>query len=85
MNVKEVDSRPGKGCIIAGWGAAAGGSCGLGLLTLVLLLANSSLMVCGMSGSKRTPCCGGGVGQGVRFWGVVFNIVSSVVVIEFYG
>jgi hypothetical protein len=28
-----------------------------GLLTLVLLLANSSLMVWGKSGSKRTPCC----------------------------
>ena len=36
--------------------AAAGDTC-LGLLTLVLLLANSSLMVCGRSGSKRTPCC----------------------------
>lgn len=29
----------------------------LGLLTLVLLFANSSLIVCGISGSKRTPCC----------------------------
>mgnify|MGYP007002796627 CR=1 FL=1 len=31
----------------------------LGLFTLVLLLANSSLMVCGRSGSKRIPCCSG--------------------------
>ena len=29
----------------------------LGLLTLVLDLANSSRMVCGRSGSNLTPCC----------------------------
>lgn len=28
-----------------------------GLFTFVLLLANSSRMVCGRSGSKRMPCC----------------------------
>ena len=37
--------------------AAEDGDGCLGLLTLVLLLANSSLMVWGKSGSKRTPCC----------------------------
>lgn len=37
--------------------AAEDGDGCLGLLTLVLLLANSSLMVCGKSGSNRTPCC----------------------------
>ena len=57
-DIRYINLRPGNGCIIVGWGAAAGGSCGLGLLTLVLLLANSSLMVCGMSGSNLTPCCG---------------------------
>lgn len=31
--------------------------CGFGLLTLVLLLANSKRIVWGISGSKRTPCC----------------------------
>ena len=36
--------------------AATGDTC-LGLLTLVLLFANSSRMVWGKSGSKRTPCC----------------------------
>ena len=34
--------------------------CCLGLLTLVLLLANSSRIVWGRSGSNRTPCCNGG-------------------------
>lgn len=42
----------------AGCVAAAGGDdCCFGLLTLVLLFANSSRMVCGRSGSKRTPPC----------------------------
>ena len=51
-------SRPVRGCSNVGCGAAAGGEllfCCLGLLTLVLLLANSSRIVCGMSGSNRTP------------------------------
>lgn len=33
--------------------------CCLGLLTLVLLFANSSRIVWGRSGSNRTPCCNG--------------------------
>lgn len=50
--------RPVRGCINAGCAAgAAVATAGFGLLTFVLLLANSSRMVCGMSGSKRTPCC----------------------------
>ena len=48
------------GCTSCGWVievvAATGDTC-LGLLTLVLLFANSSRMVWGKSGSKRTPCC----------------------------
>ena len=57
--------RPASGCTswaceTAAAAAAAetedGDGC-FGLLTLVLLLANSSLMVWGKSGSKRTPCC----------------------------
>ena len=50
-------SRPVRGCSNVGWGAAAGGElfCCLGLLTFVLLLANSSRIVCGMSGSNLTP------------------------------
>ena len=60
--------RPVRGCTSGGcdtaaaaWAAAcaaaaeAGLIC-LGLLTFVLLLANSSLIVWGRSGSKRTPC-----------------------------
>lgn len=54
-----TDLRPGKGCIMVGCGAAAGGSCCFGLLTFVLLFANSSRMVWGMSGSNLTPCCSG--------------------------
>lgn len=50
--------RPVRGCINAGCVAgAAVATAGLGLLTFVLLLANSSRIVCGMSGSNRTPCC----------------------------
>lgn len=50
--------RPVSGCINAGCAAgAAVATAGFGLLTFVLLLANSSRIVCGMSGSKRTPCC----------------------------
>ena len=37
--------------------AAGGDDCCFGLLTLVLLFANSRRIVCGRSGSKRTPCC----------------------------
>lgn len=50
--------RPVRGCIKAGCVAgAAVATAGFGLLTLVLLLANSSRIVCGMSGSNLTPCC----------------------------
>lgn len=50
--------RPVSGCINAGCAVAVAVlGCGLGLLTFVLLLANSKRMVWGMSGSKRTPCC----------------------------
>ena len=60
--------RPVSGCTRGEWAcdtaaaaaaaaAAEDGDGCLGLLTLVLLLANSSLMVWGKSGSKRTPCC----------------------------
>lgn len=50
--------RPVSGCIKAGCAAgAAVAIAGFGLLTLVLLLANSSRIVCGMSGSNLTPCC----------------------------
>lgn len=50
--------RPVSGCINAGCAAgAAVATAGFGLLTFVLLLANSSRIVCGMSGSNRTPCC----------------------------
>lgn len=50
--------RPVRGCINAGCAAgAAVATAGLGLLTFVLLLANSNRIVCGMSGSNRTPCC----------------------------
>jgi hypothetical protein len=35
----------------------AAAACCLGLLTFVLLLANSRRMVWGMSGSNLTPCC----------------------------
>lgn len=51
--------RPVSGCIrpwcVLGVTFALAGC--FGLLTFVLLLANSSRMVCGMSGSNRTPCC----------------------------
>ena len=63
----EVYLRPVSGCTSGEWAcetaaaaaaaAAEDGDGCLGLLTLVLLLANSSLMVWGKSGSKRTPCC----------------------------
>lgn len=60
VNYKESSAvylRPVRGCIKVGCVLAALAGCCLGLLTLVLLLANSSLMVCGMSGSNLTPCC----------------------------
>lgn len=50
--------RPVSGCINAGCAAVVAVlGCGFGLLTFVLLLANSKRIVWGMSGSKRTPCC----------------------------
>lgn len=49
--------RPVRGCIKVGCVLAALAGCCLGLLTLVLLLANSSRIVWGMSGSNLTPCC----------------------------
>ena len=57
-NVQKWHLRPVNGCIAsAGCVATAGGDdCCLGLLTLVLLLANSRRIVCGRSGSKRIPC-----------------------------
>jgi hypothetical protein len=48
--------RPASGCIRDGWVVAAVACC-LGLLTFVLLLANSRRIVWGMSGSNLTPCC----------------------------
>jgi hypothetical protein len=45
------------GCINAGCAAAVAWGCGFGLLTFVLLFANSKRIVWGISGSKRTPCC----------------------------
>ena len=52
--------RPVRGCTSGGCvsvPAMVAGLCCLGLLTLVLLLANSSLIVWGRSGSNLTPCC----------------------------
>lgn len=50
--------RPVSGCINAGCVAVVAVlGCGFGLLTFVLLLANSKRIVCGISGSNRTPCC----------------------------
>lgn len=49
--------RPVRGCIKVGCVLAALAGCCLGLLTFVLLLANSSRIVWGMSGSNLTPCC----------------------------
>ena len=60
--------RPVRGCTRGAWVTAAAAAAAaaaedgvgcFGLLTLVLLLANSSLIVCGKSGSNRTPCCKG--------------------------
>ena len=52
--------RPVRGCTSWGWvmdvAIVAGIIC-FGLLTFVLLLANSNRMVWGRSGSNRTPCC----------------------------
>ena len=61
-NVKFIQMylRPVRGCTSGGCvivPAMVAGLCCLGLLTLVLLLANSSLIVWGRSGSNRTPCC----------------------------
>ena len=47
--------RPVMGWISVGWVAAGWGLCCLGLVTFVLLFANSNLNVCGRSGSNRTP------------------------------
>jgi hypothetical protein len=47
--------RPVRGCMKVGCVAAGWGDCCLGLVTFVLLLANSSLRVCGKSGSNLTP------------------------------
>ena len=49
--------RPVRGCIRAGCEVAAAAAGCLGLLTFVLLFANSKRMVCGISGSNLTPCC----------------------------
>lgn len=50
--------RPVSGCINAGCAAVVAVlGCGFGLLTFVLLFANSKRIVWGISGSKRTPCC----------------------------
>ena len=52
--------RPVRGCTRGGWvivPASVAGLCCLGLLTFVLLFANSSLIVWGRSGSNLTPCC----------------------------
>ncbi len=57
--------RPVRGCTRGAWVTAAAAAAAaaedgvgcFGLLTLVLLFANSSLIVWGRSGSKRTPCC----------------------------
>lgn len=54
---RRVYLRPVRGCIKVGCVLAALAGCCLGLLTLVLLLANSSRIVWGMSGSNLTPCC----------------------------
>lgn len=45
------------GCNRVGCVAAIGGDCCFGLLTFVLLLANSRRIVWGKSGSNLTPCC----------------------------
>jgi hypothetical protein len=60
-NVKFIQMylRPVRGCTSGGCvivPAMVAGLCCLGLLTLVLLLANSSLIVWGRSGSNLTPC-----------------------------
>ena len=49
--------RPVRGCTSGGCDRAGGATICLGLLTFVLDLANSNRMVCGRSGSNRTPCC----------------------------
>ena len=57
--------RPVRGCTSGGCDRAGGATICLGLLTFVLDLANSNRMVCGRSGSNRTPCC---KKTGVRHW-----------------
>ena len=54
----KVYLRPVMGCTSVGCVAAGWGDCCFGFVTFVLLLANSSLSVCGRSGSNRTPCWG---------------------------
>ena len=49
--------RPVRGCTMGCCVTALVFTICLGLLTLVLDLANSNLMVCGRSGSNLTPCC----------------------------
>lgn len=51
-----LSSCPVIGWISVGWVAAGCGLCCLGLVTFVLLFANSNLNVCGKSGSNLTPC-----------------------------
>jgi hypothetical protein len=60
--------RPVKGCRSAEWcgRAAAGGDANLGLLTFVLVFANSNRIVCGRLGSKRTPCGKGQFDRGKK-------------------
>ncbi len=50
-------SRPARCWMSCGCAAGGCGDCCFGLVTLVLLLANSRRRVCGRSGSNRTPCC----------------------------
>lgn len=46
-----------RGCMRVWWAGATVALGCFGLLTLVLLLANSRRIVWGKSGSNRTPCC----------------------------
>ena len=62
--------RPVRGCTSGGCDRAGGATICLGLLTLVLDLANSNRMVWGRSGSNRTPCC---KKTGVRHWVLVLH------------
>lgn len=69
--------RPVSGCINAGCVAVVAVlGCGFGLLTFVLLLANSKRIVCGISGSNRTPCC--------NIWCVIFGFLFDSLTTKFY-